>query len=278
MRHVVDKLGVSLRAACSTIGISRSYMNYKSKRLELDSALIIELHAMKTKYPRWGYKKIHRLLVNEGWKVNHKRIQRLWRQEGLAVARQVRAKKRAPGSKENACDVRCSTAVNHVWSIDFVSDQTEEGRRLKMLTVVDEYSREALAIEVTRKMDNQGVQKVLGKLIAQRGRPGFVRSDNGSEFIAKALQKTLGALGVENAYIAPGSPWQNGKNERFNGILRQELLARELFYSLKEARVMVESFRRQYNNLRPHGALSMMTPTAFALQQSLAGAWFQVTV
>lgn len=259
--------------------ISRSCLRYKSKLPNKDRELIKELHRLKAKYPRWGYRKIHRLLCNEGWEVNHKRVQRLWRQEGLGVVRQIsktRARK-APGDKANACHVRKSTQVNQVWSVDFVIDETEDGKKLKILTVVDEMSREALAIEVSRQMDNKGVQSLLRKLVQNRGCPEFIRSDNGSEFIAKALQEAVKALGSETAYIAPGSPWQNGKNERFNGILRQEVLSQELFYSLDEAKILIERFRLRYNQVRPHGAIDFQTPAAFALAQRSQGQWFTPT-
>lgn len=260
--------------ACRTLGISRSSFRYQSKRPDKDQRLIKELHRLKAAHPRWGYKKIHRLLRNDGWKVNHKRVQRLWRQEGLAVVRQPPKAKRAIGDKSNACDVRRATSVNHVWSVDFVEDRTEDGRKLKILTVIDEYSRESLAVCVRRKMGHKGVQEVIEELVDKRGRPGLIRSDNGSEFIAKGLQRAVKEMGSQCIYIAPGSPWQNGKNERFNGILRQELLQRELFYSVREAQVLIERFRVEYNEVRPHGAIDFQTPAAFSQAQRSSGSWF----
>ncbi len=236
-----------------------------------DRELIKELHRLKARYPRWGYKKIHRLLRNDGWEANHKRVQRLWRQESLSVVRKTGKRKKAPGDKANACHIRKAVLVNQVWSVDFVMDATEDGKKLKILTVIDEMSREALAIEVTRKMNTKGVQKLMEELVCKRGCPEFIRSDNGSEFIAKAMQKAVKGLGSETAYVAPGSPWQNGKNERFNGILREEVLSQELFYSLIEARVLIEHFRVRYNEVRPHGAIDFQTPAVFAQAQRSKG-------
>lgn len=165
--------------------------------------------------------------------------------------------------------------VNQAWAVDFVQHHTEDGKRLKILTVVDEYSREALAVEVARTMSHKDVFKVLVGLIVQRGAPELVRSDNGSEFIAKGIQQALLEQGVESAFIAPGSPWQNGKNERFNGLLGQEELDRETYCSLAEARVMIEAYRRDYNGVRPHSAIGYMSPDTFAQSQRERGAWWQ---
>lgn len=232
------------------------------------------MRRLKEEHPRWGYKKIWALLRNEGWEVNRKRVERLWRQEGLQVSRQ-RGRRRSPGGEENACHIRRAEAVNQVWSVDFVRDQTADGQGLKILTVVDEYSREALAVEVQRRMDHLHVKSVIEALIRERGAPEFIRSDNGSEFIAKGLCEALAALNVEMAPIAPGSPWQNGKNERFNGLLRDELLDREMFYTLEEARVLMERFRRKFNTVRPHGAIGYKTPSEFAKEESEKGLWFR---
>lgn len=240
--------------------------------------MIKELHKLKAKHPRWGYKKIHRLLVEDGWKVNHKRVQRLWRQEGLGVVRKSAKKKKAPGDDSNACHVRKAEGVNHVWSVDFVQDRTEDGKTLKILTVLDEYSREALAVEVRRRMTQGDVWEVIEGLARKRGNPGLIRSDNGSEFVAKKLQACVKKMGSECAFVAPGSPWQNGKNERFNGILRQEVLRREIFYNLEEARYVVEKFRVEYNEVRPHGALNFQTPLAFSQTHQSSSKWFKTAL
>lgn len=248
-------------------------MRYQAKPRPEDEALIADLHRLKAEHPRWGYRKIWKLLRNEGLEVNRKRVERLWRQEGLQVVRRP-GKKKAPGSTDNACHIRKAKAVNQAWSVDFVQDQTVEGRRLKILTVIDEYSREALAVEVRRKMSHHEVEKVILELVKKRGAPELIRSDNGGEFIARGLQAALGKLDVEVAPVAPGSPWQNGKNERFNGILREELLNREIFYSLDEARVLIERHQRRYNTIRPHGAIGFKTPSEFAEEERVAGRWF----
>jgi len=261
--------------ACQTIGISRSVFRYEPTRPQKDKALIQELGRLKAKHPRWGYKKIHRLLVNAGWKVNRKRVHRLWRQEGFQVPARPAKVNKAPGDESNACHIRKAEMVNQVWSIDFVKDKTADGKGLRILTVVDEYSREALATAVARRMGARDVQHVLTGLFVKRGQPEFIRSDNGSEFIAKGLQKAVKEMGSEQAYIAPGSPWQNGKNERFNGILRDELLDRELFYSLTEASVLIERFRVEYNEVRPHSAIDFETPAAFSTRQRELGHWFR---
>lgn len=240
--------------------------------------MIRELHKLKAKHPRWGYKKIHRLLVEDGWKVNHKRVQRLWRQEGLGVVRKPAKKRKAPGDESNACHIRKAEGVNHVWSVDFMHDQTEDGKALKILTILDEYSREALAVEVRRRMGQGDVWEVVEMLMKQRGKPGFIRSDNGSEFVAKKLQDCVKRMGSECVFIAPGSPWQNGKNERFNGIFRDEVLNREIFHNLEEGRYIAEKFRVEYNEVRPHGALGFQTPAAFSKAHQASSEWFKPTL
>ena len=214
------------------------------------------------------------MLRNEGWKVNHKRVHRLWRQEGLSIERKPK-KPRSKGDEKNACHVREAKVVNEAWSVDFVCDQTEDGRKLKILTVVDDWTREALAVRVARKMGHRDVAKVLGRLIGQRGAPSFIRSDNGSEFVAGGLKMTMDEFGVETAQVAPASPWQNGRNERLNGTLRYELLDREVFTTLMEARVLHEQWKKRYNEVRPHGALNFMTPSAFAKHERLRGAVYE---
>lgn len=274
MRHVVAKLGVSIRRACRVVGLARESLRYKLKRPEMDKPLIRDMRRLANEYPGWGYKKIWKLLRDEGWVVNKKRVWRLWRQEGLCIERKPR-KPRHKGVEDNACHVRKAEMVNQAWSVDFVCDQTEDGRKLKILTVVDDWSREALAVEVARKMGHKDVGRVLKRLFEERGMPQFIRSDNGSEFVAKELQKALGGLGVDSAFVAPGSPWQNGRNERLNGILRYELLDRQIFATLAEARVLHDKWRRVYNEKRPHGAIGFMTPSAFAQHERQRGAVYR---
>ncbi len=268
--HVVETLGVSARRACRVVGLSRSVLKYKTIGPARDKPLVDAMCLLATQNPDWGYKKIWRLLKGQGFVVNKKRVLRLWQQEGLQVRRKP-AKPRKAGRQDNSCHIRKAEMLNQVWSVDFVEDQTMDGGKLKILTVLDDFSREALAVEVERRMDNTGVRKTLKRLIAQRGAPEFIRSDNGSEFIAEALRKGLEELGVETAQIAPGCPWQNGRNERLNGILRWELLDRQVFGSLLEARVMHDRWRQRYNELRPHSAIGWMTPSQAAAKASSQG-------
>ena len=203
-------------------------------------------------------------LINElGPPVNHKRVERLWRKEGMQVPKKAR-KRRRLGKPENGVTRRAATAMNEVWSYDFVLDRTEDGRRLKILTVVDEFSRECLAIEVDRRFRAPQVMDVLTGLMLERGTPRFIRSDNGPEFVAKKLRRWLARNEVETLFIEPGAPWQNAYVESFNGKLGDELLDCELFYNLEEARVLAAEYRTIYNTIRPHAGLKGMAPAAFA--------------
>jgi transposase InsO family protein len=215
------------------------------------------------KYPRYGYRFITAKLRQDGWQVNHKRVQRLWRKEGLQVPYR-RKRKKTQGSSRNACFVKKAEFVNHVWTYDFIDDQTEDGRKLKFLTVLDEYTRESPVIEVARSIRAKDVIAVLEYLFMVRAVPGYIRSDNGPEFIADAIRKWLADNHVETLYIAPGSPWENGYIESFHARLRDDLLDREVFHSVKDAKVLVEGWRLEYNNHRPHSGLGYMTPAAFA--------------
>ena len=223
------------------------------------------IYELTAQHPRYGYRRIAVLLRREGWKVNTKRVQRLRRQEGLQVKRR-KTRKRRSGSSENACDRRRAERANHVWSYDFVTDASEDGKRLKLLTIIDEFTRESLAIRVARSITADDVMEELAVLFAERGAPEYVRSDNGPEFVADAIQAFLRFRGAQTLYIAPGSPWENGYIESFNATLRDELLDRELFANLLEAEVITEQYRKKYNEFRPHGALGYETPAAFAEQ------------
>ncbi len=216
------------------------------------------------KHPRYGYRRITALLRVEGWRVNRKRVGRIWRLEGLRVATKQR-KRRRLGSQDGTVTRRYASARNEVWSYDFVMDQTEDGRRLKMLPVVDEYTRECLGIEVARSLTAGDVIAVLAKLFTTHGAPRYLRCDNGPEFIAGAVKNWLTQSGVETLYIEPGSPWQNAYSESFNSRFRDELLDREVFTSLMEAQFLVEAYRREYNTERPHISLGYQTPAAFVI-------------
>lgn len=203
------------------------------------------------------------LLGQEGWRVNVKRVHRLWKAEGLQI-RKKQGKRRRLGTGENACHRRRPEHKDHVWAYDFVSERTEKGGRLRMLSIVDEYTRECLTIEAARHFTGGEVVEVLKDLFVIRGRPGFIRSDNGPEFAAKAVRKWLKASGVQTLFIEPGSPWENGYVESFNGKLRDECLNGELFLSLAEARYVVDRWRMDYNHHRPHSMLGWQTPATFA--------------
>ncbi len=213
--------------------------------------------------PRFGYRRVHALLRREGWRVNRKRVQRLWRLEGLRVPRNQRKRGRL-GASENGCVRRRAEYRNHVWSYDFTMDQTADGKRLKLMPVVDEFTRECHAIEVERSITAQDVISTLRYLFQVHGEPEFIRSDNGPEFIASAVQKWLASSGVKTLYIAPGSPWENAHVESFNGKLEDELLGREIFHTLLESKVLVEDYRVRYNHERPHSSLDYQTPAEFA--------------
>jgi putative transposase len=215
------------------------------------------------KHPRFGYRRIWALLRREGWRINRKRVYRLWRQQGLKVPRR-RTKKRRRGHKGNGCAVRRALARNHVWAWDFIHDRTSDGRPLKWLSVVDEYTRECVGLEVARSMNARRVTELLAGMIRARGAPVHIRSDNGPEFIAQEIRRWLAAAQVETWYVEPGSPWENGYAESFHSRLRDELLEREEFSSPLEARVLSAAGRADYDQQRPHSALSYQTPAEFA--------------
>ena len=256
-------MDVSERRACKAIGQPRMTQRYKIKQPDRDKALTTQIKKLAKRYKRYGYRMITAKLKQDGWIVNHKRVQRIWQNEGLQVPYRRKFKK-AKGSSENSCAVKKAEYPNHVWTYDFMSDQTEDGRKLKLLTVLDEFTRESLAIEIGRSIRAKDVIVVLEYLFMVRGIPKFIRSDNGPEFIADKIKKWLKNNHVETLYIEPGSPWENGYIESFNGKLRDDVLNREVFYSVKEAKVIVESWRLEYNNHRPHSGLGYMTPAAFA--------------
>jgi len=236
---------------------------YEPKQPDKDKILTADMKRLAGKYPRYGYRFITAKLRQEGWQINHKRVQRIWRKECLQVPYRHKRKK-SQGSSENACFVKKAEFINHVWTYDFIEDRTEDGRKLKFLTVLDEYTRESLAIEVERSITSKYVVSVLEYLFMFRGVPGYIRSDNGSEFIAEAVKGWLNNNHVRTLYIERGCPWENGYIESFHGRLRDELLDRELFYSVGEAKVLAENWRLEYNHHRPHSGLEYMTPAAFA--------------
>jgi transposase InsO family protein len=246
----------------------RSTQRYKKRDDAEDRRLIKRLQELSRQHPRYGYRFMTALLRREGLRINRKRVQRLWREAGLKVPRQG-VKKRRLGSSENACFRRRAERPNHVWSYDFVMDQTSDGKRLKILAVVDEYTRECLALEVERCMEAADVVGVLQRIIAVRGVPENIRSDNGGEFIAEAARSYLKHSGANTLYIEPGAPWENAYSETFNSRFRDAVLNREMFDTLLEAKVLVKNYRREYNEERPHSALDYATPAEFAAACSL---------
>jgi transposase InsO family protein len=229
-----------------------------------DAALVKRMVTLSTENPRYGYRRVWAVLGREGWAVNKKRVQRLWREAGLKVPAKKVHKRRRLGTSENGCTRRRAQYINHVWSYDFAMDATEDGRRLKMMPIVDEYSRECLALEAERSISAQDVVEILDRLFTERGEPAYIRSDNGPEFMAKAIKGWLAASGVKALYIEPGAPWENAYSETFISRLRDELLDREVFANVKEAKVLAEDYRDHYNQRRPHGALGYLTPAEFA--------------
>jgi len=219
--------------------------------------------ALASEYGRSGYRRVTALLQREGWRVHHTRVERIWRQEGLKVPPQQPGRGRL-WLNDGSCIRRRPPHRNHVWSYDFVADRTHSGRPIRMLTVLDEYTRECRAIEVPRTRNAQDVLDVL------RGAPEYIRSDNGPACTAKVVRDWLARVAVKTRFLEPGSPWENGSNERFNGRLREELLAREIFYTLREPQVLVAAWRKQFNHFRPHRSLGYRPPAPPAVQPEAA--------
>jgi putative transposase len=214
---------------------------------------------LATEYGRYGYRRVTALLRGEGWPVNHKRVERIWRQEGLKVPKR-QPKRRRLWLNDGSC-IRLSPAYrNHVWSYDFVADRTADGRAIRMLTIVDEHTRECLSIDVARRLTSEDVLERLSDLFVRCGVPNYIRSDNGPEFTATRVREWLTRVEVKTLFIEPGSPWENGYIESFNGKLRDELLAREVFDTLLEAKVLIERWRQAYNTIRPHSSLGYRAP------------------
>jgi len=256
---VIEALHVSERRACRAIGQPRTTQRYDKRILDDEEILRAAIVRLASQYGRYGYRRVAAMLRNQGWLVNHKRVERIWRQEGLKVPQ--KQPKRARLWLNDGSIVRLKPAFpKHVWSYDFMEDRTHNGVSFRILNVIDEYTRECLAVKVARRLTHKDVLEVLMDLFIQRGVPVHIRSDNGSEFTAKKVRLFLSRLSVKPLFIEPGSPWENGYIESFNGKMRDELLAREIFYSLKEAQVMIEMWRKHYNTVRPHSSLGYRPP------------------
>lgn len=255
---------VSERRVCRALGHARSSQRYVARRADDEEAIARRIADLASEYGRYGTPRITALMRMEGYGINHKRVERIWREEGLKVPRR-QPKRGRLWLNDGSCIRLRPERKDHVWAYDFVEDRTHDGRKLKMLTVVDEYTRESLAIVVARRLDSESVLECLARLFLERGVPEHVRSDNGPEFTAKAVREWLGRLGVRTLFIEPGSPWENGYVESFNGRLRDELLERELFYTLEEAQVLVGKWRWHYNHVRPHSSLGYRPPAPAAI-------------
>jgi putative transposase len=269
--HLQKTFEVSERRACRVLEQPRSSQRYVSTKTGKDAALVERMVALSRENPRYGYRRVWALMGREGWAVNKKRVQRLWRETGLKVPASRERKRRRLGTSENGCTRRRAGYIDHVWSYDFAMDTTEDGRRLKIMPIVDEYSRECLALEAQRSITAEDVVEILDRLFTERGQPAYIRSDNGPEFIAEAIKCWLATSGVGTLYIEPGAPWENAYSETFISRLRDELLNREVFANLKEAQVLAGDYREHYNHYRPHGSLGYLTPMEFAELEKLWG-------
>ena len=229
-----------------------------------EGPLTAEIIHLASQYGRYGYRRITGLLKLEGWHVNHKRVERIWRREGLKVPKK-QPKRRRLWLDDGSCIRRRPEHRNHIWAYDFVQDRTHDGKAFRILTVIDEYTRECLALKVARKLKSVDVLETLADLFVLKGTPDYIRSDNGPEFTAIMLRKWLTRVGAKTLFIEPGSPWENGYNESFNGKLRDELLNGEIFYTLKEAKVLIEEWRKTYNMIRPHSSLGYRPPAPEAV-------------
>ena len=252
------------------LGQPRTTQRRARKVASDEGALRGDIVRLASRFGRYGYRRVTDMLRIEGWGVKHKRVERIWRQEGLKVPER-QPKRGRLWLNDGSCIRLRPLYRGHVWSYDFVASRTHDGRALKLLTVLDEHTRECLAIVVARKIRSHDVLEVLADLFVRHGPPEYLRSDNGPEFTAKLVRWWLGRVGVEMLFIEPGSPWENGYNESFNGKLRDELLNGEIFYSLAEAAVLVEQWRREYNTVRPHSACGGFPPAPEAIKPS---PWF----
>ena len=262
---------MSERRACTALGQHRSTPRKVPRGREDTERLTADVIELARQYGRYGYRKVAALLRRAGWSVSDGRVERIWKREGLKVPHK-QPKRGRLWLTDGSCIRLRPEHPNHVWSYDFVEDRTHDGRKFRMLNVIDEYTHECLAIRINRKLKGIDVIDALSDLFILRGVPGHIRSDNGAEFVAKIVQEWITAVGAKTAYIEPGSPWENGYVESFNARLRDELLNGEIFYTLREAQIIIESWRRHYNTIRPHASLGYKPPAPEVLVPAFA-AW-----
>lgn len=257
--------GLSQRRACALLTVSRSTLGYTSRLVEKDVPVLAAMSILSAQYPRFGYRRIHVFLDRQGHEMGHGRAWRLWRQGGFQVPRK-RPRKRPASSRPRP---QLPTGPRQVWAYDFVHDSCANGQKLKCLTVIDEFTKESLAINVAGSIRSRQVIEVLSRLVSQHGAPSYLRSDNGPEFVSRAILQWARDACIDMALIEPGKPWQNGVDESFNGKFRDECLSMEWFRNRLEARVVIEQWRRHYNEVRPHSSLGYRTPREFVQQGCL---------
>lgn len=261
--------GLSQRRACTLLSVGRSALSYVPRKAATDAPAVARMSELARVYPRYGYRRIQVFLGRDGHAMSAGRAYRLWRAAGLQVPRK-RPRRRVASGRPRP---QAPTGANQVWSYDFVFDHCANGQQLKCLTVTDEWTREGLAIEVDGRIRSGRVIEVLARLVSERGAPLYLRSDNGPEFVSRALLAWITAQGIDTALIEPGKPWQNGAGESFNGKFRDECLSLEWFRSRAEAKAVIESWRRHYNEVRPHSSLGYLTPAAFARLEAKTAAF-----
>lgn len=269
VEEICIKLQVSERRCCRVLNQARSTQRRRALVRDDETPLTRRILELAGCYGRYGYRRITAMLRREGWQVNHKRVERIWRREGLKVPAK-QPKRGRLWLTDGSCIRLRPEHRDHVWSYDFVAARTSDGRPLRLLTLIDEYTRECLAIEVQRRIRSCNVLDCLGELFVERGVPRHIRSDNGPEFTANAVREWFAKLEVKPLFIEPGSPWENGYIESFNGKLRDELLNLEVLDTLYEAKILIERWRMEYNRIRPHSALGYRPPAPEALARPSA--------
>jgi len=260
----MDRLSVSERRACKVLRQPRASQRYTPSTRDDEDALTTRIIELACVYGRYGSPTITWLIRNSGWRVNHKRVERIWKREHLQVPKK-QPKRGRLWLNDGSCVRLRAERQDHVWAYDFVEDRTHDGRKIRMLTIVDEFTRECLAIDVSRRLTSDDVLERLTWLFVTRGVPAHIRSDNGAEFTAHTVRQWLTKMEVRTLFIEPGSPWENGYIESFNGKLRDEMLNGEIFYTLREAKVLIERWRRHYNRIRPHSSLGYRPPAPEAI-------------